>query len=775
MPGAPRRRRPNTNASSHRLLSLLALLSLILAPHAAGAASVRSVAVVPSPVEIRIGQAVQLRAYAIFNDDSVQEITQIAEWSSGDKGVAIVSSTPGSIGIVTAVGPGSVRISAAITIDDDRTRGSADVTVIAPPLAAITTKPTTKRLEVGLDRQYKATAVYVNEFTADVTSEVTWTSTNPSVATVDDSGPTKGLVHPIQIGTTEIIARDPATGTTSNDGFTEVRGAIVNLSVDPEEAVLGRRMRFPMRCYGNRADGSRTNLTEDVDWGSTNPSVARVGTGAVDGGVVRTRAKNGTATIHCVDPTRNLSTVTSGGGATVTVAGRIQGLEVRSLALAVGEEKGAHAFGVFRNGSQTSDLADVVVWSIEGPPVATVGNTSADQGDVVGIARGTATLRAEEPSTGLTSTELDNLKVLGAIESVAMEIGDGLVGRGEEVEYKARATYQGGDTSNVSDKCSWSSDASRIATVGDVSPDKGIVRGVRTGTTTIRAVCSGFEISGPIEVIGGLVGLAVTPATFEKEALSIKKFHAVGIYDDGKERDLTKVVSWVSSNPDVVAIDDEDERGLAMLLKPGSATITATHPTAGFMASATVVVEPGILSMEIVPPERTIRGSVLARFRAQGRRADGSIKVVTKRAEWSSDDPEIVRVSNRDGEKGTVFGGGKEGTTLIRATLPGGFAATARVTIEGLLARFELVPESRTIPLLQARILTARGFFTDGSSTAITRGVVYTSSDDNVVIVSNEPKSQGLMTAVGRGSARITAFDPSSGKSADNPVFVTVP
>src|SRR6185369_10049836 len=201
MPGEPRRSKSTAIAASFRLLLLplfaSALASVALVPRPVEAAVIKSISVTPSPIQLQIGQAMQFRAFAIYSDDSVQEITQAAEWTTGSTRVAIVSTTPGSIGVVTAIGPGTVKISAAITVDDDRTRGSSDVTVVTPPLVSITTKPTTKKLEVGVNTQFKATALYSNEFTSDVTSKVTWTSTNPAVATVDDSGPTKGMVRPL--------------------------------------------------------------------------------------------------------------------------------------------------------------------------------------------------------------------------------------------------------------------------------------------------------------------------------------------------------------------------------------------------------------------------------------------------------------------------------------------------------------------------------------------------------------------------------------------------
>jgi uncharacterized protein YjdB len=48
------------------------------------------------------------------------------------------------------------------------------------------------------------------------------------------------------------------------------------------------------------------------------------------------------------------------------------------------------------------------------------------------------------------------------------------------------------------------------------------------------------------------------------------------------------------------------------------------------------------------------------------------------------------------------------------------------------------------------------------------------SSNPNVLLVSNVPKSYGVITGVSPGTATITAVDVSSGKAATNSIVVTV-
>lgn len=745
-------------------------LSLALASPAR-AAVLRSITVRPASATLAVTSARQFTARASYSDGSIRDVTAIAEWTTSSSKIAVVRTEAPGRGIVTATGPGTVRISAAVVEDGSKTKGSADLVVPTPPLQAITTKPSTKRIEVGFDTAFRAIADRGNEITDDITTAVTWSSTNPAVATVAATGPLAGLVHPVAPGTTQIVARDPATGITNTDGTTEVRARVVSLSVEPSTLVLPRRVRFPMRCYANRADGSRSNITNDVAWSSSSATVT-VGQAIPAKGVVRATA-NSEATIDCSDPVRGLTTAGSSGGM-VTVASRLVGLSVEPepIVLGLGEARSAKAIGLLESGGQTSDLAEAVAWAIAPTAVATVSNVAGDRGEVSGAAAGIATVQATEPVTGVSSTATDNVLVLGDFDSLAIDAGDGIVGRGETIELRARATWAGGYVSNLTEKCTWSTSGNSIATVTNTAP-RGRLTGVGRGDVEVTANCPGGNATTSVRVAGDVVALRVSPPSYEGEALTDKRFKAIATYQDGSERDATRVVAWSTSAPGTVALDPE-VAGSARLLQVGTATLTAAHP-GGLSGASSVVVTPGIIQLQIVPSSRTLHGSVRARLRAQGRRADGTTKTLTNEVTWSSDDDRIARVGLRPGEIGTIFGGSRVGTTNVRAALAGSTLSTAiPVTVDVLLESFELVPAERSMPVLSSRVVEARGRFADGSVKKINRSVVYETSDPSVAVVSNEPGTQGLITALSPGVTVISSVDVSSGKAATNSVRVTV-
>lgn len=752
------------------------LLALLLAPAAASAQTITSISVTPADITLPAGFTQTYTATAHYSDGTTANVSQLVTWTVSSVGVATVTNIPGIKGLVTAVNRGTTRITVELTVGLQIVRGSTGLTVVDGELVAITTKPTTKNLEVGLPTQFKATALFIDDSERDVTKTVVWSSSDTSVAVVSNAEGSQGLVTPLKPGTVVITAFDPETGGQNTDGTATVRARVSHLAFDPPDVMMGKNMLFPLRVYAHRVDGTRSNITDDVEFSVVPFGKILIGTGQ-NAGIV-TPLKNGKVIVSAFDPKRQMSTSDSGNDGIVRVRGPVKKLvvEPNPMRITVGEERNARAFGILKRGKKTSDLRRIVSWSVSNPSVATVGNTPNDVGEVVGKKSGVVTLRASFGK--FQSAQTENLQVLSELQTVDLEIGDGLVPMNEETELKARGYYEGDIALNISDRCNWTVVNPQIAVVdnddNDVDGDgKGFIRGLKLGQTTVRVNCSGKQSAKVIRVIGTFQGLRVAPAAYEAEALEEKQFRAWGLYSDGSEKDLTKRAQWSSSNPAVATVDNVEDPGTVTGIGTGSSTITAVVPP--FTAQGVVVVGAGIVSIDVVPASKTLRGSESAKFKAVGRRADNSTKPLTKQVVWSSSDEQVARVSNREGEQGLVTGGGKVGTALIKASLPSiGFEDTATVTVNCLLESFEFNPATKRIALGRARKLRVRGRFCDGSTKAITNNVIYTSSNPNVAVVSNEPKSQGTVSAVAVGTAIITAFDPSSGKSAVNSAEITV-
>jgi uncharacterized protein YjdB len=137
---------------------------------------VTSVTLTPAEAVLAIGATRQLTAIARGPDGS--QILRDFAWASSNEAVATVSAS----GVVTGVGDGSATISATTA----GITGNANLTVHPPVTRVEIDDIGMEPLEIGLTKQLIARAYDVTNTPVDAI--ITWTSSNESYATVDETG-----------------------------------------------------------------------------------------------------------------------------------------------------------------------------------------------------------------------------------------------------------------------------------------------------------------------------------------------------------------------------------------------------------------------------------------------------------------------------------------------------------------------------------------------------------------------------------------------------------
>jgi uncharacterized protein YjdB len=177
-------------------------------------------------------------------------------WHSDNEAVATVDAT----GTVTAQGVGQAIITGTATDG-----GYSDFCVVNAyiPVTGVTLSEHSVNLP-----QYQSMTLTAAIAPSDATHpEVTWHSSNPSIATVDDNG----FVYGAEFGTTTI------TVTTEEGAFTDSCEIRV---VTPVDGVYIREQNLVMESYTEQrlhailVPANATN--QDVQWSSSHPDVARV-------------------------------------------------------------------------------------------------------------------------------------------------------------------------------------------------------------------------------------------------------------------------------------------------------------------------------------------------------------------------------------------------------------------------------------------------------------------------------------------------------------------
>jgi hypothetical protein len=147
-------------------------------------------------------------------------------------------------------------------------------------LVSIAVTPTAPKVPTGLTQQFTATGTFSDTSTTDVTNNVTWSSSTPTIATVSA---TSGLAQTLAVGSTTITA---TSGSVSGSDTLNVTGAVLeSFLIVPNPAFSGVGLTTQLAATGTYSDGSTANLTTMATWASSAPAVATVGpsTGLVSG------------------------------------------------------------------------------------------------------------------------------------------------------------------------------------------------------------------------------------------------------------------------------------------------------------------------------------------------------------------------------------------------------------------------------------------------------------------------------------------------------------
>jgi len=206
-----------------------------------------------------VGQTGQLTATP--RDAADNPLTdRVVTWTGADPAVATVSAT----GLVTAVGAGT----ATVTATSEGRTASATITVTPVPVAFVSVTPPSLNLNVGQTGQLTASPRDING-TPLTDRVVTWTSSDPAVATVTAAG----LVTAVSTGTATITAT--SEGHSGSATVPVVPVLVASVSLTPSS--LGLTVGQTGQLTATPRDGAGHPLTDRVvTWSSGNAAVATV-------------------------------------------------------------------------------------------------------------------------------------------------------------------------------------------------------------------------------------------------------------------------------------------------------------------------------------------------------------------------------------------------------------------------------------------------------------------------------------------------------------------
>jgi uncharacterized protein YjdB len=427
------------------------------------------------------------------------------------------------------------------------------------------------------------------------------------------------------------------------------------------------------------------------------------------------------------------------------IGGNLKSIVVTPAAPSVpsGETQQFTATGHYRDGS-TQDITGSVTWSSSNTGVATIATSGLGTSHSTGSSTITATLSKVTGSSTLTVTN-------AVLVSIAVTPSNSQVFLGTLNQFTATGTYSDQTTKDITSSVTWSSSSPSTASING----GGVVTALALGSLTISATSSSITGSTSVTVQSStLTSITIVPANGSIAVSTSEQFHALGNYSDGSVQNLTRQVTWASSNTAVVQIvSGGNSRGLTA----GTTTITATLGSVTGSAPFTVT-NATIVSITVSPQAQTIAVGTTLDFSALGRFSDGTFQDITNDATWSSDNTAVATV---DGF-GTATAV-SPGTANISATFNAVTGSAPLTVSTATVASISVTPSSAELAPNTTASLVATATLSDGTTQVITNNATWSSSNTAVATVDNA----GNVSAVAGGSATISAqFGGVTGTSA---------
>ena len=635
---------------------------------------------------VATGMTLQLSANGGYSDGTSSNITSQVTWKTSDASIASISAS----GLLTALKAGSVSVTATM----GTVTGNASVTVGQAVLTSVSvTGPSS--LGLGATQQFTAQGTYSDKTTQTLSSQVSWHTSDSTVATITAAG----LLTAQKIGSVTVTAT--VGGLVGNLPITVTSPVAASIHISPSPISMAAGNSTQLTANAVYTDGSIQDVTSQATWSSSASTVV-----SVDAAGLAKAVSQGSATI-----TATVGSLSGTVNATVTAA-TLKSIAVTpsTASIAMGETQAFTANAIFSDGSST-DITKSVTWSSSAGTVAAV--------DATGLATGLATGSASITATSSTISGSASLTVTAAtLTSIDISPDGDFIPVGGQDQLTLTGTYTDGTTQTLT-TATWSSSDSTLASVDST----GLVTGVADSAgnaVTITAQAGGLTSTTTIFVTSAIAeSITITPVTASIASGTTQQFTVNGIFSDGSIQPLTAGLSWSSSAPSVASISNA---GLATGASAGNATITATYGS--MTASATLTVTAATLKQIVVtPPAPAVGINGTMQFTATGIFTDNSTQDVTSQVTWTSSDATIALISNTGLASALA-----NGTATITATEQGVSGSATLTVSNATLVSIAVTPANPIVPPHTRIQMTAMGTFSDGTTVPLSGVTWYTDS-----------------------------------------------
>ncbi|MFC4812003.1 Ig-like domain-containing protein [Paenibacillus sp. GCM10023250] len=660
----------------------------------------------PSPARLYIDDdALQLDALAsISGSASLKNVTTDAAWSTSNSAIVKVTS-----GLLTAVAKGSATVTAtykgfkvslpvsvdylydSVTIKNDGSAVDSAVDV-----------------KLGDKLAYGLSAAKSGSSDRDVTKDAAWTSSSTGVATVED-----GEITLLTAGTTTITAKYKGRSDTVK---LTVTSPYKSLSVMP-----GGLMEF---TYGDNAKsltatalttaGATEDVTSEAAWTTSSASVV-----TVDKGVV-TPVGNGTATITS-------TYLGASGSVTVVVRPAYEAMRLTpkdDQNLTLKDEPVAFTAVVQNGGEEPITVTDIADWTSSNVYAATV-----DKGVVTPKGIGSTVIKVSYKGV----TQQVNVTVYPTVASMtaAKDAIDVFLDDAVTLP-KITATTLADEKVDVSSLVNWTSSNTDVFAKVD-----GKWKAKKTGTATLTGSIRSKTVTIKVTVHEQPLLLTADQSNLSVVLGKEAKLPAMTMtYASGDEEDVTSLVTWKSSSPNLI-VKTPNVKGI----QASSVTLTASY--LGKSATVRVTIEEEIKKLLVDNSAPVFSPGRSYTLKVTGVYKSGKSVSLTSKMNWTMDPEALAAV------KGSSIKTLKEGTGKLTGSYQGK-SVVLSITVVGKLKK--LIPTVKTLTLAPgaSQAVKVTGEYEGGRNGDVTKAAAWTTGNNRVATVQD-----GVITAAAKGTTYI--------------------
>ena len=553
---------------------------------------------------------------------------------------------------------------------------------------------------------YTSGTLLLKALVSDPSAGLTWTSSNPTIASVEN-----GLVTALKPGNTTITVTQKIKGVVKKATcLIMVTQSVTTITINPTEVVLPIGHSRTLKATVMPSTLSGVNLT----WKSSNENIV-----SISDATPLTVTITGVAGGHAVVSAINQDNVVVG-YCHVSVQQSVTSIELSETEVVV--DLNTKRMQLRASVYPENALNKEVYWTSTDTTKARVDAN----GMVTFLKAGTVSIIAtSDDSPGVRA--ICNITIQIPVTSVALDQKEKTMYVGEIARLSYIIQPDAASTKSVT----WTTTNNSVVSVD--SSGKVTAKGAGTAVIILRTMDGGYSAYCTITVKRIATGVKLDVSKLELKAGEYYYLNAELTPRDSTDTKL----AWESSDPKVATVDNKGK----VMAKDSGQAIIMVRTEAGGIAYCNVTVTQPVKGLILNFTEKTVYTGDEFKLKA----SVSPSKATELGVVWKSSNTEIVTVSE-DGEVKAISGG----TALITGTtVEGGYNATCVVTVLELVSTIKLNYESLRIGIDKTVILEA----VVSTQTASNKKVSWKSSNTKIATVN----SKGKVTGLAYGYATITA------------------